>query len=223
MNEVVFLESLRISEEPFTTSEVIAAYAEIEHRAVKQLIKTHVSKLENMGKVTFEMLPMPSGQKAKNYHLNEMQATFLITLFKNTKRVVEFKEELVKQFYAMKQEQFERRLQRHAGKENRLSLTDAIKQAGISEKYYFHYTNLAYKTAIGYTTKQLREAREVKKSQSPLDYLTAEELSAINQREQQIATLLQLGMNYEQIKSALALGGVIYQTTLNVKEKEGAC
>lgn len=220
MNEVVFLGSLRITEEPFTTSAVIADYAEIERASVTRLIRRYKKELEGFGTLRFEIRPLAKVRK-KIYHLNEMQATFLITLFKNTKRVVEFKEELVKQFYTMKQELLERRLQRHAGKETRLSLTDTIKQAGISEKYYFNYTNLAYKSAIGYTTKQLRKAREVKKSQSLLDYLTTKELTAINQREQQIATLLQLGMNYEQIKSALALGGVIYHTTLNVKEKAG--
>lgn len=35
--------------------------------------------------------------------LNEQQATFVISLMKNTKPVVEFKKELVKQFYEMKQ------------------------------------------------------------------------------------------------------------------------
>lgn len=223
MNEVVFLGSLRITEEPFTTSAVIADYAEIEHRAVRQLIRKHEEDLKEFGKTTFQMskITKGKGRKTKIYHLNEQQATLIITYLDNTAPVRAFKKELVKQFYAMKQEQFERRLQRQQGKETRLSLTDTIKQAGISEKYYFHYTNLAYKSAIGYTTKQLRKAREVKKSQSLLDYLTTKELTAINQREQQIATLLQLGMNYEQIKSALALGGVIYHTTLNVKEKAG--
>lgn len=83
------------------------------------------------------------------------------------------------------------------------------------KKYYFHYTNLAYKTSLGYSAKQLRAARGVKNNCSPLDYLSAEELQAINQREQQIATLIMLGMDYEQIKAVLVNGGVIYQTTLS--------
>lgn len=220
MKELVFLESMRIDEVPFTTSAVIAKFAEIEHRAVRQLINSYETKLKNMGKVTFEMLPMPSGQKAKNYKLNEMQSTFLVTLLKNTDQVVNFKEQLVHQFYAMKQELFERSMHRKQGKEIRLSMTDAIKERGFSSKFYIHFQNLSYKSAIGFSATQIKKARNVQKKDSVLDYLTAEESKAVNQREQQIATLISLGMDYEQIKAVLANGGVIYQTKLTMPVNE---
>lgn len=219
-NELVFLESMKLDEVPFTTSLVISEFAQIEHRAVRQLINSYGSKLKNMGKVTFEMLPMPSGQKVKNYKLNEMQSTFLITLLKNTDQVVSFKEQLVHQFYTMKQELFERKMHRQQGKETRLSMTDAIKEYGFSSKFYIHFQNLAYKSAIGFNASQIRKARNVDKRSSPLDYLTSKEAKAINQREQQIATLITLGMDYEQIKGVLANGGVIYQTTLEMPVRE---
>lgn len=52
------------------------------------------------------MLPSATNggvQNIKVYRLNEQQATFVISLMRNTKPVVEFKKELVKQFYEMKQ------------------------------------------------------------------------------------------------------------------------
>lgn len=217
MNELVFLNSMKLDEEPYTTSLVIAEFAKIEHRAVRQLIRKYKDDLDNFGKTTFYMSKITKGRgrKSKIYRLNEQQATLIITYLDNTEPVRKFKQQLVHQFYSMKEELIRRQVQREQGKSTRLSLTDAIQQSGISEKYYFHYTNLAYKTSLGYSAKQLRAARGVKNNCSPLDYLTTEELQAINQREQQIATLITLGMRYEEIKAVLANGGVIYQTTLS--------
>lgn len=104
------------------------------------------------------------------------------------------------------------------GKQIRLSMTDAIRDAGFSPHFYKHFTNLCYKSAIGFNATQIRKARGVEKGKNILDFLTIEEHEAVNKREQQIATFIGLGMEYEQIKEILANGGVIYQTTLKMPE-----
>ncbi len=43
-------------------------------------------------------------QKSKTYYLNEQQATFLMTLLRNSPKVVEFKKALVKAFYDLKEQ-----------------------------------------------------------------------------------------------------------------------
>lgn len=224
MNELVFLESDNMNEEPFTTSRIIADHAEIEHRAVMQLIRKYEADLKEFGKTTFEMSKLTSGRgrKSKTYHLNEEQATLLITYLDNTEPVRAFKKELVKQFFAMKHEQLSRQALRSAGKQVRLSMTDAIKKADLSPHFYKHYTNLCYKSAIGFNTTQIKKARNVVKNCSLMDYLSIEELEAVSERESQIATMITLGMSYDQIKAVLENNGVIYQTTLKmpVSEKE---
>lgn len=105
------------------------------------------------------------------------------------------------------------------GKQIRLSMTNAIRDAGFSLHFYKHFTNLCYKSAIGFNATQIRKARGVEKGNNILDFLTIEEHEAVNKREQQIATLIGLGMEYDQIKEILANGGVIYQTTLKMPEK----
>lgn len=221
MQEIVFLGSLNLTEEPFTTDEIIANYSGNNLKSVKNLIRQYKNDLEEFGVLPFEKVKPPKkskgGRPRKIYHLNEQQASVLITYLDNTEAVRSFKKELVRQFFKLKQEQLSRAMHRQNGKETRLSLTDAIQKQGFSDRFYYHFTNLCYKTAIGYTAKQIREARGVKKYQSPLDYLTSDELQAITQREQQIAMLIELGMTYEQIKNTLAIGGVIYQTTLQMK------
>jgi len=218
MEELVFLHSQYIEEEPFTTSKIIAEYAEIEHRAVRQLIRTYEKDLNEFGKTTFEMSKINKGRgrKKKFYHLNEEQATLLITYLDNTEPVRRFKKALVRQFYDMKNGLYARRMERQKEKSVRKSMTDVIKELGLSPHYYKHYTDLVYKTALGFNAKQLREAREVSKKSTILDFLTSEEIEAVNKREQQVATLLTLKMDYDTIKSILNGQGVLYQTTLKM-------
>lgn len=106
--------------------------------------------------------------------------------------------------------------QRQTGKTVRHSMTDAIKEKELSPHYYKHYTELAYKSALGFTAKQLRAARGINTAASPLDYLTAEELAAVNEREQQIAMLIRLDLDYQAIKELVSRQGIIYQTTLKM-------
>lgn len=218
MEELVFLHSQYIEEEPFTTSKIIAEYAEIEHRAVRQLIRTYEKDLNEFGKTTFEMSKINKGRgrKKKFYHLNEEQATLLITYLDNTEPVRRFKKALVRQFYDMKNGLYARRMERQKEKSVRKSMTDVIKELELSPHYYKHYTDLVYKTALGFNAKQLREAREVSKKSTILDFLTSEEIEAVNKREQQVATLLTLKMDYDTIKSILSGQGVLYQTTLKM-------
>jgi hypothetical protein len=120
----------------------------------------------------------------------------------------------------MKHEQLSRQALRSAGKQVRLSMTDAIKKADLSPHFYKHYTNLCYKSAIGFNTTQIKKARNVVKNCSLMDYLSIEELEAVSERENQIATMITLGMSYDQIKAVLENNGVIYQTTLKMPMDE---
>lgn len=91
------------------------------------------------------------------YYLNEEQATFVITLLRNSKIVVKFKKELVRQFYAMRRFLIEKQSKmwaetREISKINRLKETDVIKLLAEyaekqgsthSDKLYVVYTKLA--------------------------------------------------------------------------------
>ncbi len=100
------------------------------------------------------------GRPEEIFDLSEEQATFLITLLKNTDKVIDFKIELVRQFYAMRrllQEQStdEWKFLRKEGKPVRLAETATIKQLVEYAKnrgsrgyknLYTNYTSLANKT-----------------------------------------------------------------------------
>ena len=145
--------------EAFTDSMVIANGTNNQHESVQRRTRDYEKELSSFGKLGFEIRPMPSGQKQKVYRLNEMQATFLITLLKNNEVVVKFKMELVRQFYAMRQFIFERQTKdwivtRERGKITRKAETDIIKRlveyakeqgSEHSDRLYLSYTRLANK------------------------------------------------------------------------------
>jgi phage regulator Rha-like protein len=88
----------------FTTSLVVAENCNVQHKNAIKSIRKYQSKFEQLGALAFETRKgkkLPQGGFAKNTEialLNEDQATYLITMFRNTDIVLEFKLTLVKEF-----------------------------------------------------------------------------------------------------------------------------
>lgn len=219
MANIVFLEPNKIDAIPFTTSDVIAEFAGVKHHAIQQLIVKHESDFAGFGQVAFEMRPVTYSRGTnyeKIYHLNEEQATLLLTYLKNTERVRAFKKELVRQFYAMRRELIQRQVKRARLLPTRREMTDIIREclpeSPHKQMWYKHYTDLAYKAAFGKNAAQLRKERNAPKKAVAADYLTSDELSAVERATKQIGVLIEMKLDYEQIKSIL----------LNRKMKEAA-
>lgn len=193
---------------PYTTSEIVAECAGVKRHAVKSLIEKHRTDLEDFGKVAFQMQPLPgskTGQKVTVYHLNEQQATLLMTYLKNTEQVRAFKKELVRQFYTMRDFIRERQSPiwqdtRALGKEIRRTETDAIKalvsyaEAQGSQhaaRYYQSISSLANRTA-GITERDKAHTLEL----SAL--LMVEKIIA-----QEIRTGIDAGKPYKEIYTGL--------------------
>lgn len=208
MNELVFLTSN--TEEPFTTSEVIAECAGVKRHTIQVLIQQHEKDFREFGRVSFEMIPLQTRggqQMVKVYHLNEQQATLLFTFLRNTPVVIEFKKTLVRQFYEMREELIKARLAKQERKPIRTSMTDAIKALPDSPHKQFkygQYTDLAYTAALGKTARQLRKERGADKDATASDYMTSDELSAVSKMENRISVLLELGMEYTAVKELVA-------------------
>ncbi|ARN92132.1 phage regulatory protein [Levilactobacillus brevis] len=221
MNDLVFLSSQQVDAEPFTTGDVIAEYAGIERDSVNRMIRNIYQRLERMGKVGFKIRPMASGQESKTYLLNQQQATLLITFLKNTPRVADFKEELVAQFYAMQRELIERRAQFELGKQFSKSLhaTIADSQIKMHGHEYSTFNRLIYKQALGVDSTKLRKARDIPKSEAITTYLSSDEAEAVRLVKNRVEVLLDVGMDYQQIKQVLQIKGVVYKVTLQLPVK----
>ncbi|KJW11614.1 Rha family transcriptional regulator [Levilactobacillus spicheri] len=221
MNDLVFLSSQQVDAEPFTTGDVIAEYAGIERDSVNRMIRNIYQRLERMGKVGFKIRPMASGQESKTYLLNQQQATLLITFLKNTPRVADFKEALVAQFYAMQRELIERQAQFELGKQFSKSLhaTIAESQIKMHGHEYSTFNRLIYKQALGVDTTKLRKARDIPKGEAITTYLSSDEAEAVRLVKNRVEVLLDVGMDYQQIKQALQIKGVVYKVTLQLPVK----
>ncbi|QEU48021.1 hypothetical protein FMM01_12290 [Schleiferilactobacillus harbinensis] len=156
MDKIVFLNRPTLDANTFTTSEVIARYAGINRESVDRTIREQKTRLEHHGILGFKIRKLPGrGAPCKIYMLNEAQATLLITFLKNTERVADFKDELVRQFFAMREELMKRQTLREIEKPVRRSLTDAIQAWPYCNKWsYKAITDLSCKTVTGMSTKQ---------------------------------------------------------------------
>lgn len=199
--------------EPYTTADTVAQYAQVQQQTVEHLIRKHMKDLEEFGKVGFEIRACPHRTGAslqKLYHLNEQQATLLITYLRNTEPVRRFKKALVRGFFEARQELARREVQRAIKAPVRRSLTDAIRDSGENERMHGHaytaYTNLIYKAAAGRTAAQMRKDAGLPKGADVVPLLTADELARVTKREAQVTTLLDCGMTYDAIRAVL-LGG----------------
>lgn len=212
MDDLVFVDQGNKKREPYTTSEIIADGTGIARRKVKGAIKKYQKELETFGVLASYQAETPAnkrgGRPQENYRLNEQQAAFLLTLLKNTPVVVEFKKELVRQFYRMREELLNWRALREAHPAVRRTLTDAIRDNPAHSPHdYKHYTDLAYKTVTGRTAAQLRKERGTDLKGTAVDLLTSDELNRYERAESQIAVLIDLGMDYPQIKAAVLRPG----------------
>ncbi len=166
MNELVTLKNNDV----FTDSLVIAEGTKSKHKHLKNLIAKYENDLNDFGKVYFLKGTLKTNggiQEISYYQLNEEQATFLITLLRNSKVVVAFKKELVKQFYQMRQLLLEKQTPhwqntREESKVSRLMETDEIKRlveyakeqgSKNADKYYITFSKLANK-AVGLDSGQ---------------------------------------------------------------------
>ena len=205
MNDIVFL--VDNTKEPFTTSKVIADRTGMNHRRVKDAIRKHEHEIRSFGLLGAYATESSGGRPEEIYRLNEQQATFLMTLLKNTPMVVDFKAELVRRFYAMRTELYNVKYEKLERKPIRIGLTDAIKalpESPHKHLKYKQYTDLAYKLAIGKIAKQVRMERGANKKDTASNFLTSEEIEAVSKAENSISVLLGIGMSYSEIKSALS-------------------
>ncbi|HEK9098242.1 TPA: Rha family transcriptional regulator [Streptococcus equi subsp. zooepidemicus] len=186
--------------EPYTTSEIIAECAEVQHHTVTRLIREHKVDFEALGILGFEIHKLDTrGQPKKSYILNEQQATLLITYLKNTEPVREFKKNLVKAFFELRKEVAEFRYQRALEKPKRKTLHDSIETWEQAPKNA-HPTvnNLLLKGASGLNKKQLMAQRG---GHNGIDSLTSAELVRYQALEDMAIAMINLGMSYQDIKT----------------------
>ena len=208
MLNLVFYTDNTLKAEPYTTPEVIAANTGNSLKSVNQLVRYKKKHLERFGILTFEMAKLNGrGRPRKIYHLNEQQATLLITFLDNTPQVELFKVALVKQFYEMRDELNRRNLNRAIEKPIKKTLNDCIKDWKYTNKHaYSNINRLLIKVATGMSIQELKKSRGDAKI--ALDLLTSQEQETYKTLENKVIAYINADFDYSLIK-ALLTGGKI--------------
>jgi len=187
--------------EPYTLSSIIAECTNLQHHTITKTIRKHQERFERFGKVGFKIQAMDSGQSTKDYILNEQQATLLVTFLKNTEQVANFKTNLVKAFFEMREELSKFRLQRALEKPKRKTLHDSIETWPNAPKHaHSTMNNLLLKAVTDMNAKQLMASRG---GTNGIDSLTSEELEQYQAFEDMAIAMIELKMSYQEIKTMM--------------------
>lgn len=197
--ELVYMDGQK---EPYTTSEIIAECAGVQHHTVTRLLRNHRERFEAFGFYGFEIHKLDGkGRPKKVYHLNEQQATLLITYLDNTPQVVKFKTNLVKAFFEMRDELANFKIQRALEKPRRKNLLEAIKNwENAPKQAYASVNNLLLKAVTGMNAKQLKNKRG---GHNGIDSLTSDELTNYQAFEDVAIALINVNMQYADIRELI--------------------
>ena len=194
--ELVYMDGKK---EPYTLSSIVAGCTGLQHHTITKTIRKHQARFEQFGKVGFKIQAMESGQNTKDYILNEQQATLLVTFLKNTEQVANFKTNLVKAFFEMREELSKFRMQRALEKPKRKTLHDSIETWTNAPKHaHSTMNNLLLKAVTDRNAKQLREERG---GYNGIDSLTSDELEQYQAFEDMVIAMIGLNMSYQEIKA----------------------
>ena len=203
MLDLVFYSDSTLKAQPYTTPEVIAANTGNNLDNVNRLIRNKKDSLERFGFLGFEIRKLNGrGRPRKIYHLNEQQATLLITFLDNTPQVELFKVALVKQFYEMRDELTKRNINRVIEKPVKKTLMESVKNWKYTSKHaYSNINRLLIKGATGLSINALKKERGDAKA--ALDLLTSQEQEKYKQLEQKAIAYIEANFDYQLIKALL--------------------
>lgn len=117
---------------------------------------------------------------------------------------MKFKEAYIKQFNAMEKALRGKLVEREKGIAVRQALTKALQQSAEDERMHGHaystYTNCIYTALFGKNAKQLKEEYSVGEKENLRDFLSADDLAAVQSMERLVSGLVDCGWGYGQVK-----------------------
>jgi len=129
---------------------------------------------------------------------------------------------LTREFFRQRKELALQQAKHELGKEFSKTLHEAIRESpalGEHGHLYININKLVYKQALGVNVNELRRVRLIPKADAITKYLSATEADAVRKVKSQITNLLEMKLNYQQIKNTLQVQGVIYRIQLSLPAK----
>ncbi|MCM3701411.1 BRO family protein [Paenibacillus macerans] len=179
----------------------------------KAVDKLHERRKKRLSK--FSVTVKLTGADGKDYATNVYSARGVYELIRFSGQPIadDFYDWVYEIIEAIRTGRISEQVMRQAGLTVRHTLTDSIRdnveESPNKHRYYQHYTELAYKTALGMNSKELRLMLGLKKGEKIRDHLTAEELEAVLKAERHISNLLQMHLSYHDIKAIFTKNQVV--------------
>lgn len=169
-------------------------------RDIKELECSNEFRQSNFGESSY----INSQNKRQPMYLITRDGFTLLVMGYTGEKAMKFKEAYIKQFNAMEKTLQGKLIEREKGIAVRQSLTKALQQSTENERMHGHaystYTNCIYKVLFNKNAKQLRESLGIKNKDNVRDYLSEEELRAVQSMECLVSGLVDCGWSYVQIK-----------------------
>lgn len=201
---LVEVKRINKSEMTVVSSLDVAGTFEKEHRRVLQDIRELECSDEFREHNFVQSSYISSQNKKQPMYLVTRDGFTLLAMGYTGEKAMRFKEAYIKQFNAMEKILQGKLIEREKGIAVRQSLTKALQQSTENERMHGHaystYTNCIYKVLFGKNAKQLRESLGIKKKDNVRDYLSEEELRAVQSMECLVSGLVDCGWSYTQIK-----------------------
>lgn len=202
----MLVEVKRISKEEVTvvSSLDVAETFEKDHKNILRDIR-QLECSDEFRRLNFEQSEYLNEQNHKQpmYYMTRDGFTILVMGYTGEK-AMRFKEAYIKQFNAMEKTLRGKLIEREKGIAVRQSLTKALQQSTENERMHGHaystYTNCIYKVLFAKNAKQLRKCLGIGQKENIRDYLSAEELRAVQSMECLVSGLVDCGWGYEKIK-----------------------
>lgn len=198
---------IRKVETSIVTSLDVAETFGKEHKRVLQDIR-ELGCSEEFGQHNFVLSSYTSIQNKKQpmYCMTRDGFTLLVMGYTGEK-AMKFKEGYIRQFNAMEKVLLGKIRERDKGIAVRQALTNALKESQENERMHGHaystYTDMVYRTLFGKTAKQFREEKGLSAKDNLRDFLTEEELKAVQSKEMLVSGLIDCGWGYAQIRDFL--------------------
>lgn len=170
--------------------------------AIREILVAEKSATKFYYETSFEY----RGQKFPEYLMNRDGFSLLVMGFTGDK-AMQWKIKYIKAFNKMEKALNKQIAVREASKIARRGLTDVIRDEipdSPHKKFkYKHFTDLVYKAAIGCSAKKFRQIHKLDKDANIREYLSTEQIKAVDKYESLVKDLIRMGWEYEQVKNFL--------------------
>ena len=196
----------------------VAETFEKNHRDVMESIRNIESAIST---AEFSALFYLYSYKAANGKTNPMylmtrDGFTLLAMGYTGEKAMRFKLAYIKQFNEMEKAMQGKLIEREKGIAVRQSLTKALQQSAENERMHGHaystYTNCIYKVLFGKNANQIREELGIGRKEKIRDYLSEEQLRAIQSMECLVSGLIDCGWGYDQIKEFIQKNTIMLQS-----------